>query len=90
MAKPAKIADRYLESGQNERYDSFLRTSKTVTLDIEDINSKNSKTIHFYPLIANDPMMLAYVKDDEQMVLFEANRIQKLFAVKDDFEAKTK
>lgn len=80
--------DRYLESGQNERYDSLLRTSKTVTLAIEDINSKNSKTIHFYPLIANDPMMLAYVEDDEQMVLFEASRIQKLFAVKDDFELK--
>jgi hypothetical protein len=82
--------DRYLEKGQNARYDSLLGTSKTVTLTIEDINAKNSKTIHFYPLIAQDPMMLGYVEEDEQMVLFEANRIQKLFAVKADFEANTK
>lgn len=81
--------DRYLEKGQNERYDSLLQTSKTVTLSIEDINSKNSKTINFFPLIKDDPMMLGYVEEDKQMVLFEANRIQKLFAVKSDFEAKS-
>lgn len=80
--------DRYLEKGQNDRYDSLLQTPNTVTLSIEDINSKNSKTIKFFPLLTNDPMMLGYVKEDNQMVLFEANRIQKLFAVKADFEAK--
>lgn len=80
--------DRYLEKGQYERYDSLFHTPSTVTLSIEDINSKNSKTIQFYPLLAEDPMMLGYVKEDDQMVLFEANRIQKLFVVKDDFEAK--
>ncbi len=80
--------DRYLEKGQYERYDSLFQTPSTVTLSIEDINSKNSKTIYFFPLLSEDPMMLGYVKEDEQMVLFEANRIQSLFAVKDDFEAK--
>lgn len=78
--------DRYLEKDQNNRYDSLLQTPLTVTLTIDDINDKNSKTIHFYPLLAEDPMMLGYVKEDEQMVLFEASRIQKLFAVKADFE----
>ena len=82
-------ADRYLDKGQSTVYDSLLNTPKTVSLTIEDINPKNSKTIAFYPLLKNDPMMLGYVQDDEQSVLFEANRIQKLFAVKDDFEIKS-
>ena len=79
--------DRYLDKGQIEAYDSLLLTPKTVTMTIEDINAKNSKTIDFFPIINNDPMMLGYVNEDDQMVLFEANRIQKLFAVKADFEA---
>jgi hypothetical protein len=58
-----------------------------VTISVTDINPKNSKTIKFYPLIPDDPMMLGYVKEDEQMVLFQANRIQGLFAVKEEFEA---
>ena len=81
-------ADRYVEEGQNLRYDSLLNTPNTVTLTIEDINPKNSKTIRFFPLLPDDPMMLAFVNEDKQRVLFEANRIQKLFAVKDDFEVK--
>ena len=78
--------DRYLVKGQNEKYDSLLQTPATVSLSIEDINSANSKNITFFPLLPDDPMMLGYVKEDEQMVLFEAQRIQQLFAVKDDFE----
>lgn len=81
-------ADRYLEKGQNASYDSLLQTPHTVTLTIEDVNPANSKTIDFYPLLLNDPMMLGYIREDSQRVLFEAGRIQKLFAVKDDFVAK--
>lgn len=80
--------DRYLRKGQNTKYDSLLNTPKTVTIAIEDINADNSKTIDFYPLLSNDPMMLGYVRQDDQIVLFEAKRIQDLFAVKSDFEAK--
>ena len=79
-------ADRFLEKGQNERYDSLLQTPETVTLSIEDINSDNSKSIRFYPLLPNDPMMLGYIREDEQIALFEAARIQQLFAVRSDFE----
>ena len=81
-------ADRYLETGQNDNYDSLLHTPATVRLSVEDINSANSKSISFFPLLTNDSMMLAYVQEDDQMVLFEAQRIQQLFAVKDDFERK--
>ena len=80
--------DRYLDKGQNEKYDSLLQTPPTVSLTIEDINSKNSKSIDFFPIINNDPMMLGYVKEDDQIVLFEAQRIQNLFAIKSDFEVK--
>ncbi len=80
--------DRYLDKGQNQKYDSLLGSPSTVSMDIQDINPKNSKTISFYPLLKNDPMMLGYVQEDAQSVLFEANRIQKLFAVKSDFEVK--
>jgi hypothetical protein len=31
-------------------------------------------------------MMLAYIEEDRQMVLFRTERIQGLFAVKSDFE----
>jgi hypothetical protein len=79
-------ADRFLDNGQNEQYDSLLKTTSTVSLSIEDINPVNSKRIDFFPLLPDDPMMLGYVKEDEQMVLFNAQRIQQLFAVKDDFE----
>lgn len=78
--------DRYIDQGQNEKYDSLRQTPKTVSMKIEDIQPKNSKTIDFYPIIPEDPMMLGYVKEDDQMVLFSANRIQKLFAVKSEFE----
>jgi len=80
-------ADRYLDKGHNKQYDSLLTTPKTVTISIEDINADNSKTIDFFPLLSNDPMMLGYVREDNQNVLFEAKRIQDLFAVKSDFEA---
>lgn len=79
-------ADKYLAKGQNEKYDSLMQTPETVTISVTDINPENSKSIHFYPLIPDDPMMLGYVKEDEQMVLFQANRIQSLFAVKEEFE----
>ncbi len=82
-------ADRYLSAGQNKQYDSLLQTPKTVTISISDIDPDNSRTIDFYPLLPDDPMMLGYVEEDEQMVLFQANRIQGLFAVKDEFEIKT-
>jgi hypothetical protein len=82
--------DRYIAKGENPRYDSLLQTPNTVSMTIEDINAKNSKTIDFFPLIPDDPMMLGFVKEDNQMVLFEANRIQNLFAVKSDFEAASK
>ena len=81
-------ADRFLDKGQNTRYDSLLQTPPTVSMTIEDIDSRNSKSIDFFPLIKNDPMMLGYVKEDKQMALFETQRIQNLFAVKSDFEAK--
>ena len=81
-------ADRYLDKGQNLNYDSLLNTPHTVGMSIVDINPKNSRSLLFYPLLPDDPMMLAFVKEDEQMVLFEANRILKLFAVKEDFEAR--
>ena len=81
-------ADRYLDKGQNERYDSLLQTPSTVSLTIEDINSNNSKSIDFFPIINNDPMMVGFIKEDMQIALFEANRIQNLFAIKSDFEAK--
>jgi len=80
-------ADRYLNKGQNEQYDSLLQTPKTVTISITDIDPENSKTIDFYPLLPDDPMMLGYVEEDEQMVLFQASRIQGLFAVREEFEA---
>jgi hypothetical protein len=82
-------ADKYLARGQNEKYDSLLQTPETVTVSVTDINPENSKSIHFYPLIPDDPMMLGYVKEDEQMVLFQADRIQTLFAVKAEFELGT-
>lgn len=81
-------ADRFLDRGQNEKYDSLLRTPETVSLSISDINAANSKTILFYPLIPDDPMMLGYVKEDDQMALFQANRIQSWFAIREEFMAK--
>lgn len=82
-------ADRYLDDGQIGNYDSLLKTPKTVSIQVADIDSRNSKTVDFYPLLPDDPMMLGYVKEDNQMVLFEANRIQDLFAVKSDFDVNT-
>ena len=82
-------ADRYLDTGQYELYDSLLQTPETVTISITDIDPDNSKTIEFYPLLQDDPMMLAYVREDDQMVLFQASRIQSLFAVKEEFEVNT-
>ncbi len=83
-------ADRFIDNGQIPQYDSLLQTPPTVTMTIEDIDSKNSKSIAFFPMIKNDRMMVALVKEDKQMALFEATRIQNLFAVKSDFEAKPK
>ena len=78
-------ADRFLDRGQNEKYDSLLRTPETVVLTISDINASNSRTLLFYPLIPDDAMMLGYVKEDDQMVLFQAGRIQSWFAIRDEF-----
>jgi len=79
-------ADRYLDPGQNEKYDSLLETPETATMSISDIDPDNSKTIEFYPLLPDDPMMLGYVNEDDQMVLFLSSRIQSIFAVKEEFE----
>jgi hypothetical protein len=80
-------ADRYLDRGTHAKYDSLLQTPETVSLSIADINPINSKSIDFYPLLPGDPMMLGFVKEDDQMVLFDAKRIQGIFAVKEEFEA---
>jgi hypothetical protein len=80
-------ADRYLDRGTHAKYDSLLQTPETVSLSIADINPINSKSIDFYPLLPGDPMMLGFVKEDDQMVLFDAKRIQGIFAVKEELEA---
>jgi hypothetical protein len=80
-------ADRFLDHGQNEKYDSLHRTPETVVLTISDINAANSRTILFYPLIPDDSMMLGYIKEDDQMALFQAGRIQSWFAIREEFEA---
>ena len=79
-------ADRYLSEGELPQYDSLQDTPHTVSLTVQDIDASNSKTIRFYPLLKNDDMMLAYIEEDRQMVLFRTERIQGLFAVKSDFE----
>ena len=78
--------DRYLDPGQNAKYDSLLKTPETAEISVKDIDPDNSKNIRFFPLLPDDPMMLAHFREDNQMVLFEARRIQHLFAVKSDFE----
>lgn len=78
-------ADRFLEAGRNDKYDSLIKTPETVTISITDIDPNNSKTIQFFPMISDDPMMMGYVEEDKQMALFQANRIQSLFAVKEEF-----
>ncbi len=82
-------ADRFLDKGQSEKYDSLLQTPQTVTVSIDDINPQNSVAISFFPLLPDDKMMLGYIQPREQMVLFEVNRIQNLFAMKSDFELQT-
>ncbi|MDZ7604061.1 MAG: hypothetical protein U5K79_00405 [Cyclobacteriaceae bacterium] len=83
-------ADRLTDKGAYPRYDSLLNTPFTVTISVKDIQPKNSRTIDFFPLIANDPMMLGYVREDDQMALFEARRIQNYFAVPEEFTAPLK
>lgn len=80
-------ADKFIERQENNRYDSLLSTPETVRMHFYDINAENSKTIRFFPLLPNDPMMLGYVEEDNQMALFQARRIQSWFAVKDEFIA---
>ncbi len=78
-------ADKFLDKSVNTRYDSLLQTPETVTMRFYDINPANSKTIRFYPMLPDDPMMLGFVEEDEQMAIFQARRIQSWFAVKEDF-----
>lgn len=78
-------ADRFIDHGQSGHYDSLANTPHTVTIAVKDIDEKNTKTLLFFPLLKDDPMMLGLIKEDDQLVLFSANRIQGLFAVKSDF-----
>jgi len=80
-------ADRLIDKGANPGYDSLQKTPFTVTISVKDIQPKNTRTIDFYPLISNDPMMLGYIREDDQLALFEARRIQKYFAVPEEFKA---
>jgi hypothetical protein len=80
-------ADRLIDRGEIPQYDSLLKTPFTVTIYVKDIQPKNTRTIDFFPLIANEPMMLGYIREDDQMALFEARRIQKYFAVSEEFKA---
>jgi len=81
-------ADKYLTKGQDIKYDSLLNTPETVTLNVIDIDGKNSKKIRFFPLLPDDEMMLGHIENDHQMVLFQTERIQGIFAVQSDFEMK--
>jgi hypothetical protein len=78
--------DRYLDPGQHSKYDSLLQTPETVRITVTDVSQSNSKTIRFFPLLPNDNMMLGFIEEDEQMALFQATRIQSIFAVKEEFE----
>lgn len=81
-------ADKFIYKDSNPIYDSLAATPTTVSISIEDIRQDNSKTINFYPIVNDEPMMLAHIEEDDQLVLFEAARIQGLFGIKSDFERK--
>ncbi len=83
-------ADRLIDRGEFPQYDSLLTTPFTVTISVKDIQPKNTRTIDFFPLIANDPMMLGFIREDDQIALFEARRIQNYFAVAEEFRANQK
>jgi len=83
-------ADRLIDKGANPRYDSLLKTPFTVTISVKDIQPKNTRTIDFFPMLPNDPLMLGYIHEDDQMALFESRRIQKYFAVREEFKAANK
>lgn len=78
-------ADRYIDQGQYRKYDSLLNTTPTVKISVRDIKPENTKSMEFFPAFSGDPMMLAYIPEDKQMVLFESKRIKNIFAIKDDF-----
>lgn len=78
------LADKYVELGENEAYDSLLTTEAYCTISIGDFLGENPFSISFYPVLEGENHHLAITSEDE-LCLFDQNRIKNYFQIIDYF-----
>lgn len=77
-------ADRFVEPAEGSSYDSLLTEEPYLILSLDDINPKKSNRVIFFPRLNGDPMIMGKL-DDDQIALFEYDRIGDIFRKKSDF-----
>ena len=80
------LTDQYINAEDYPRYDSLSYTSPFAVLSVKEIGESNPARILFYPPLENENMILGKVGDD-QLALFDLQRISYLFKTPNDFKS---
>lgn len=80
-------ANEMISSGRFKNFDSLKSTNPIAEIEIEDISSRTPTRFAIYPNLDNQPFHLV-VKNENEMMVIDAQRIQNLLRTSQDFEAR--
>jgi hypothetical protein len=76
--------DQFISEGQIPSYDSLRLTVPSLLLSVEAISLAQTMVVRIFPALPEEEVRLAVV-DEEEMCLFNKQRIEFIFKQKDDF-----
>lgn len=78
------VADRFIDYGESMQYDSLIGTTPLQEIFVHELGEQNANVVRFYPRLSDSRFILGKV-GEQQMALFDYNRISQLFRKKQDF-----
>ena len=78
------LADKYIDHGESQVYDSLAKTVPYATLSVRELGDERPEIVDFYSPIPGDRFILGKTGEN-QLVLFDYERISGLFKTLDDF-----
>ncbi len=79
-------AARFVKPGTSSVYDSLLNGAPIATITLKDIDLSKSRTLDIFPFVEADNNVLGLIKEDNQLVLIQKNKIFGLLQKKEFFE----
>jgi hypothetical protein len=79
-------AARFVPSGTSSVYDSLLNGAPIATITLKDIDLSKSRTLDIFPFAEADVNVLGLMKEENQPVLIQKNKIFSLLQKKEFFK----